>query len=214
MSTSGKHELGKLLKEILKERSISMRKLGELTDIDIATISRIINGKRKANLNHIEKFAVCLEVPIADLLQAAGYPVESKEDPAQPDIITSVTEIKNILESTNLYENNFSIEAVDQQLATFGQYSQTQEGEDTILKGFDEKLDKVGSIGPFIHRLKELFDRYKNRKGTPYELIIIGSALLYFISPVDVIPDYIFPIGYLDDAMAVQIAVRSLKNSR
>ncbi|MFB8735547.1 YkvA family protein [Bacillus sp. SL00103] len=26
-----------------------------------------------------------------------------------------------------------------------------------------------------------------------------GGALLYFIMPVDLIPDYIFPIGYIDD---------------
>jgi uncharacterized membrane protein YkvA (DUF1232 family) len=35
----------------------------------------------------------------------------------------------------------------------------------------------------------------------------MGSALLYFILPVDVIPDYIFPIGYLDDAIAVQLVL-------
>ena len=48
-------------------------------------------------------------------------------------------------------------------------------------------------------------------KGTPRELAIIGGALLYFISPIDIIPDYIFPIGYLDDAIVVKIALDLLE---
>ncbi len=206
-------DLGVLLKELLKERSLSMRKLSAMTEIDIATISRIINGKRKANLQHLEKISDCLEIPLINLLEAAGYPMEPDQETHHSDIHTSVEEIKKILKSTNSYENDFSIEAVDQRLSTFGQYSQTKEGKNTILNSFDEKIDRVGSIGPFIDQLRELFDRFKNRKGTPYELIIIGSALLYFISPIDVIPDYIFPIGYLDDAIAVQIAYSALKKS-
>ncbi len=32
------------------------------------------------------------------------------------------------------------------------------------------------------------------------ERCILGSVLLYFVLATDVIPDYVFPIGYLDDA--------------
>lgn len=204
-------ELGLLMKSVLKERSMSMRKLGDLTGFDVATISRIVNGKRKANLHHLEKFAEHLQIPIVELLQASGYSIDTNKQSFDSDILTSVKEIKGILKSSNAYDSDFSVEAVDQRLETFGQYAQTEEGEATILKEFDEKIDKVGSIGPFIDQLKELFNRFKHRKGKPYELVIIGSALLYFISPIDVIPDYIFPIGYLDDAIAVQIALKSLK---
>ena len=45
-------KLGLYLKKMLQEHSLSMRKFSELTDIDTATISRIINGKRKANPAH------------------------------------------------------------------------------------------------------------------------------------------------------------------
>lgn len=213
MSHTENHDLGLLLKGLLKERSLSMRMLSELTEIDTATISRIINGKRKANLQHLEKFSECLDVPIADLFEAAGYPMESKRESDDSDIYASVKEIKKILQATDSYDNDFSVESVDQKLATYGQYSQTKDGEHTIIHSFEEKLEKVGSIGPFIDQLKKLFERFKKKNGTPYELIIIGSVLLYFISPIDVIPDYIFPIGYLDDAIAVQIAVKSLNNN-
>ena len=41
-------KLGTLLKKLLKERALSMRQLGTLTNIDPSTISRIINGKQQA----------------------------------------------------------------------------------------------------------------------------------------------------------------------
>ncbi len=72
--------LGLLLRDLLKERSLSMRKLSELTEIDTATISRIINGKRKANLQHLERFADCLEVPLRDFFEAAGYSIEQRQE--------------------------------------------------------------------------------------------------------------------------------------
>ncbi|MEH7609111.1 DUF1232 domain-containing protein [Priestia megaterium] len=33
---------------------------------------------------------------------------------------------------------------------------------------------------------------------------------MYFILPTDIIPDYVFPIGYLDDAIAVQLVMNQL----
>ncbi|GIN91063.1 transcriptional regulator [Siminovitchia terrae] len=211
MSKEGKdNKLGLLLRRLLKERLLSMRKFSEMTGIDTATISRIINGKRKANLQHLEKFADCLEIPMAELFEAAGYPVEQKPEETHSDIHRSVEVIQDFLKSSDLYDQKFTIDQVDQKITNYGHYSQTEEGQETILNGFEEKLQKVGSIGPFINHLKELFERFRKRQGTHYELALIGGALLYFIIPVDVIPDYIFPIGYLDDAIAVQIVLNLL----
>lgn len=55
--------LGKLIKKLLKERALSMRQLGILTNIDPATVSRIINGKQPPKQKHLQKFAECLQVP-------------------------------------------------------------------------------------------------------------------------------------------------------
>lgn len=198
--------IGPLLKELLAKRSLSMRKLSELTEIDTATISRIVNGKRKARPEHLQKFSDCLNVPIAELFAAAGYPIESKQKKAySDDLYSSVDNIQKILESSQLYDQNFTIERVEEQLEKYQQFSQTEEGKATILKSFDEKLQKLGSIGPFISHLKEMFDTFCSKKVSSHHLSIIGGVLLYFILPVDVIPDYIFPIGYLDDAVAVQL---------
>lgn len=210
MSGAINNNLGLLLKQLLNERSISMRKLSELTEIDTATISRIINGKSKANPDYLLKFADIFDVPITDLFIAAGYPIEPEWEKPQTDIQISFNSIQNFLESANLYDKTFTFASVEQQLSKYEQYVQTEEGKDTILKSFGEKLQKVGSIGPFINQLKDMYEKYRLKKGKSSELTLMGSALIYFILPVDIIPDYIFPIGYLDDAIAVQIVVNLL----
>jgi len=202
--------LGLMLRELLKERSLSMRKFSELTGIDTATISRIINGKRNATPQHLEKFAECLDVPLINLFEAAGYPIEQRQEESDSDIHTSVDAIQSLLKSSNVYDDEFSVSHVEQKLESYGLYAQTEEGKNSILKDFDEKIKSVGSIGPFISKLKELYEKFTLGKGTIFELTLIGSTLLYFIIPVDVIPDYLFPIGYLDDAIAVQLTTNAL----
>lgn len=202
--------LGLMLRDLLKERSLSMRKFSELTGIDTATISRIINGKRNATPQHLEKFADCLDVPLINLFEAAGYPIEQRQEESDSDIHTSVDAIQSLLKSSNVYDDEFSVSHVEQKLESYGLYAQTEEGKNSILKDFDEKIKSVGSIGPFISKLKELYEKFTLGKGTIFELTLIGSTLLYFIIPVDVIPDYLFPIGYLDDAIAVQLTTNAL----
>lgn len=202
------NKLGLLLKTLLKERSLSMRKLSQLTDIDTATISRIINGKRKATPEHIQKFADNLDVPISELFLAAGFSFERKNAIEQSDITMSVECIQNLLESSDLIDNEFTIASVKQQLSNYEQYVQTEEGKENILKGFGEKIKKLGSIGPFISQLKDMYEKYRLKNGTPRELVIVGSALIYFIVTVDVIPDYVFPLGYIDDAVAIQLVAK------
>ena len=47
---------------------MSMGKLSTLCQIDKATISKIINGKRKANLNHLQRFANAFDVSLNPFL--------------------------------------------------------------------------------------------------------------------------------------------------
>ena len=55
-----------------------------------------------------------------------------------------------------------------------------------------------------------MFERFRSKNGTSAELVVMGSVLIYFIISVDVIPDYTFPLGYLDDAIAVKLALNLL----
>lgn len=40
----------------------------------------------------------------------------------------------------------------------------------------------------------------------------MGAVLIYFISTADVVSDYLFPVEYLDDAIAVQVVRNLLSN--
>lgn len=73
-------------------------------------------------------------------------------------------------------------------------------------------MKTLSGVGPFLEQLKNMYSLFINGRGTPRELMLMGGALLYFIMPVDLIPDYIFPIGYIDDAAAVQVILNQLTN--
>lgn len=201
------NSIGLLLKALLKQRLLSMKKFSELTDIDPATISRIINGKRKANPNHLQKFAECLKVPISELFAAAGYPIEANMEMQLDDIHSTINDIQEILKTSNVYNETFTIDNVKQKLDSYITYALTKEGKETILSNFEKKIQQVGGMGPFIDHLKDMYSKFSRMLGSPRELALIGGALLYFISPIDVIPDYLFPIGYLDDALVINLVL-------
>ena len=146
----------------MEQHSLSMRALGKSTGINGTTISRIINGKRKANLEHLQKFADYFKVPMDEFLIAAGYPLEKEqEELSSGDIHLAIDSIQNILESSKIYSKKFTIESVKEKFDDYKQYSQTEEGKKTILNGFEEKLQKVGGMGPFIDHLKDMFLKFK-----------------------------------------------------
>lgn len=68
-----------LLNHLIDDKSLSLRKLGRISGIDHATLSKIMNGKRKANLSHLQKLSASLEVELATLMHAAGYTTEIKK---------------------------------------------------------------------------------------------------------------------------------------
>lgn len=212
MADDGKDsDLGSLLKAEMKEKSLSMRKLGSLTGIDTATISRIANGKQQAKPEHLRLFAQHLGTPLDRLFRAAGYDVgtASADKPASP-LHESVDSIQRVLLTNNFMEPQFTVDHVRKELLKYEQYALTDEGARTIRDGFRTKIDSVGGAGPFIEQLRDLHALFEQPATPPGRRAIAGSALLYFILSADIIPDYVFPFGYLDDAIAVQLTLDRL----
>jgi uncharacterized membrane protein YkvA (DUF1232 family) len=208
--------LGETLTSLLKKRSLSMRKLSASTGIDTATISRIVNGKQRPKPEHLEAFALHLEVPSAELFQAAGYGAAIPPAPQNQlyDIHSSINSIKEILQASNLIDHQFTAELVERELSKYEPYVLTEEGTQIIHNEFPGKVKSVNSAGPFIEELKRMYQLYCRDDITLEERAILGSGLLYFVSATDVIPDYVFPLGYLDDAIAVQIVLERLQSIR
>jgi uncharacterized membrane protein YkvA (DUF1232 family) len=61
----------------------------------------------------------------------------------------------------------------------------------------------------------EMVKDYKQKKyrNVPWRAItMIAAALLYFLSPLDLIPDFLGPIGFTDDAVVLAFVFKSLRD--
>lgn len=208
------NQIGMLLRRLLQERSLSMRKLSRLTGMDTATISRIANGKQRAKPKHLKLFAQCLDVPLDTLYRVAGYNMDTAKVKQQSDLHASVDMIQEFIGTSKEHDLQYTIDRVKQELVVYEQYARTEEGQQMIQKKFHPKVRQVGGAGPFIEELKQIYTQYSRSDLTSSERAILGSALLYFILSTDIIPDYIFPIGYLDDAIAVQLVLNRVNEFR
>lgn len=77
-----------------------------------------------------------------------------------------------------------------------------------ISRGQSEKFTLVGALrlGPDIVRLtRRLVADSDVPRGVRIWLIVL---LMYLLSPIDVVPDFIPVIGYLDDAIVVALVFR------
>ena len=202
--------IGLFIKALLKEKMLSMRKLSSLTGIDTATISRIVNNKQKPTPSHLQQFAHHLDVPFSKLILAAGYNLELFENNDQSDMYHSIEAIQEILVSSNFLDHEFTMEKIHRELAKYEHFALTKEGEQKILKEFESKVEEVKGAGPFISELNNMFKSYCDENISKEKRTVLGSVLLYFILSTDIIPDYVFPFGYLDDCLAVQIGLERL----
>ena len=114
--------------------------------------------------------------------------------------------IQEILDHLKDQTQRFTKRDIEQELAKYETYAMTEEGQEMIVEKFPDKRRQIVGAGPFVEELDEIYSRFSQSDITMEERCILGSVLLYFVLATDVIPDYIFPIGYLDDALAVQIA--------
>jgi uncharacterized membrane protein YkvA (DUF1232 family) len=80
----------------------------------------------------------------------------------------------------------------------------------------------LGDVPQRMHRVAsqtrlvlELLDDFKdgNYRQVPWHSIaVIAGAVLYIVSPADVVPDYLIGIGALDDLAVMAVATRLIKN--
>lgn len=87
---------------------------------------------------------------------------------------------------------------------------------ETFLKNIETTLKKVPGAGTLladIPLLVSLVKSYVDREYTeiPYNSIVaVVAALLYVISPIDIIPDFIPVVGFADDAVAVGFCIKMI----
>ena len=77
----------------------------------------------------------------------------------------------------------------------------------------ENKFKESGPLGRYITDLKLLFSIIKDyfkgdyRKIPFWSIAAIVAALLYVLNPLDLIPDIIPGVGYIDDALVIALAL-------
>ncbi|HEX4632063.1 MAG TPA: YkvA family protein [Chthoniobacterales bacterium] len=91
-----------------------------------------------------------------------------------------------------------------------------------LHKLIEDAVGKIGIIprGPFAEtwpylmamiRLIRDYHRAEYRDISEANLLIIVAAILYFVSPFDVIPDWVPVLGHIDDAFVISLALKSVR---
>ena len=103
--------------------------------------------------------------------------------------------------------------------AVLGEYADKVGADDVnnVLGKEDEikKLFKrVKVLAKYLNDLCEIFELLRDRvtgkyKGTPWRTIAaLTGALIYALSPIDLLLDFIPGIGFFDDALVIGIAIK------
>lgn len=215
--TELKNGIGGFLQKKWAERNYTLRYFADLTGVDKATISRILNGKRKPTLDHLKVFAQVLETPLSDLIAAEEKTVKlpkaamrnvQKKVEQKP----AIDEMKHMLELIKMQDENITIDRISAELDHCSLFAETEEGQEMVKESFSSKVKHFGNAGRHLLLLKKWQKSYEQASGSKKELAIMGGALLYFIMPLDLLHDYLFAIGYLDDCLAVQLANSRLES--
>jgi|YNPMSStandDraft_1061717.scaffolds.fasta_scaffold10756_1 uncharacterized membrane protein YkvA (DUF1232 family) len=83
-----------------------------------------------------------------------------------------------------------------------------QEKVDYIDKEITGKLEKTKNKISFIEDIIALYNYLKDDSVKWYRKLIVVSALIYFIAPIDTIPDLAPLVGYLDDLGVIVAAIK------
>lgn len=110
-------------------------------------------------------------------------------------------------------------EQVRQDRETAKEYARDKKKTGMLLQGAMEKAErKRGVLQKVWDDLMTLFRLVRSWvNGTytavPWETIVwIIAAIIYFVNPFDVIPDFIPGLGYLDDAAVIAFVVNSVRD--
>ena len=87
-----------------------------------------------------------------------------------------------------------------------------------IDKAVRKANDQSNKIGSFWHDLRVLLSMLGAYRRGEYRLIpwkslvLIVAAIIYFLNPLDVIPDVIAGFGFVDDATVVGLVINAVKD--
>lgn len=95
---------------------------------------------------------------------------------------------------------------------------QNAEEAERFLQKLEKKLKKVPFAGDTLADIPVMISLVKSYTSKEYTdipvscIISVVSALIYFLSPIDIISDYIPFVGYIDDAAVIKFCTQLAQN--
>lgn len=85
--------------------------------------------------------------------------------------------------------------------------------QDAVRKTQKQK-EKIQEVREELIALIELVKAYTKGeyRSVPWKVIIYAiAAIIYFVNPLDIIPDFLFGIGFLDDATVIAFVANAIR---
>ncbi|PID62553.1 MAG: hypothetical protein CR986_01260 [Ignavibacteriae bacterium] len=92
--------------------------------------------------------------------------------------------------------------------ANYDSHEEYQKGKNYVEENFWSKVERVGKKISFTKDIKALFNYFTDRNIPWYRKSIVVGALVYFILPIDSIPDLAPLVGYLDDLGVITAVIK------
>jgi uncharacterized membrane protein YkvA (DUF1232 family) len=119
-------------------------------------------------------------------------------------------EFKSDTDISEIEEHNYMEETLTDLSSDFESHDKFRDGEDFVEENFWAKVEKVGKKLSFAKDIKALFNYFSDKSIPWYRKSIVLGALIYFIVPIDSIPDVAPLVGYLDDLGVITAVIKYL----
>lgn len=111
---------------------------------------------------------------------------------------------------SEIEEHEYMEDTLDDLASDYSSENKFNEGSEYIEGNFWAKVEKVGKKLSFTKDIKALFNYFTDKSIPWYRKSIVVAGLVYFIMPIDSIPDIAPLIGYLDDLGVITAVIKYL----
>ena len=119
-------------------------------------------------------------------------------------------EFINEPEINEFEQSEYVNESFEDLKSDFESHEKYEEGKKFVEENLWEKLERVGKKLSFINDIKALYSYMLDPAVPWYRKSIVLGALIYFITPIDSIPDLVPLVGYLDDLGVITAVLKFL----
>lgn len=111
---------------------------------------------------------------------------------------------------SELEEHDYMENSLNDLSEDFSTHDKYLHGKEFVEENLWEKVEKIGKKISFTKDIKALFKYFRDKNIPWYRKSIVIGALVYFIVPIDSIPDIAPLIGYLDDLGVITAVIKYL----